>query len=293
MSVPERMTLASFLDTYAQEYLLHQAPSTQRRKRHELGIARRDLGHIPLVDLTPEHLRQWRDSLRPGHKQSTVTVYLKTLGAVLAVAVKDYRLLTDNPMTFVKKPPREDERVRFLDADEQAHLLCACQQSRCAFLYPLVLLGLTTGARKMEMLMLRWTDVVLPEGQAGVMRLHRTKTALRQGVPIPSMTVRILHAWRQRVQSPWVFPGERTQPPAIWKAWKKARERAGLEDFRFHDLRHTAASYLALAGVRIEVIADILGHRSLSTTRRYAHMTTAYAQGFVETMAQMFVRVPE
>jgi integrase len=288
---PEIVTLASLLDLYDQEYLPHQAWTTQRRKRHELGIARRDLGSLALADLSPDHLRQWRDSLRPGHKPSTVTVYLKTLSAVLTVAVKDYRLLPENPMTFVKKLPREDERVRFLDAEEQARLLWACQQSRCAYLYPLVLLGLTTGARKMEMLMLRWTDVVLPPGQAGLMRLVRTKTALRQGVPIPSMMVRVLQAWRQRVQSLWVFPGERTQPPAIWKSWALARKRAGLIDFRFHDLRHSAASYLAMSGVRIEDIAEILGHRSIQTTRRYRHLTPVYTAALVEKMSQEFIKI--
>jgi len=103
------------------------------------------------------------------------------------------------------------------------------------------------------------------------------------------MTVAVLRTWQQEVTGPYVFPGQKRQPPAIWRPWQRACTQAGLVNFKFHDLRHTAASYLAISGVRIEDIAEILGHRSLSTTKRYRHITPAYTAQLVERMAQQFV----
>lgn len=286
----QNVTLADFLDTYEREYLPHQARNTQRRKRQQFAVVRQALGDVPLTALTPEQLRQWRDTLAVGRKGSTVTIYLQALSSVLTVAAKHYRLLAENPMHLIQKLPEGEERVRFLDAEEQARLFRACQQSRSRYLYPLVLLAVTTGARKMELLMLRWADLQLQEG---LMRLARTKTRLRQGVPMPRMTVAVLLEWQREGQGAYVFPGERSTPPAIWRPWARARDQAGLVDFRFHDLRHTAASYLAQSGVRIEDIADLLGHKSLETTRRYRHLSPAYTAELVERMAQRFVVVPQ
>ncbi len=285
LTVPR--TLGTLLDLYAQEYLPHQAPNTQKRKRSQFRLFRRTLGDVPLEDLSPQRLRAWRDALPPHYKPGTVVQHMDALSSVLRVAVEDYEWLRTNPMHKVQAPRLPDERVRFLDAEEQGRLLGACRRSPCPFLYPLVVLAMTTGARKMECLMLRWADVDLDQR---VIRLERTKTRLRRGVPLPSMTRTILQTWRTQVSSPYVFPGTKAQPPDINRRWYWARDRAGLVDFRFHDLRHTAASYLAMSGVRIEVIADILGHRSIQTTRRYAHLSPAYTAELVEKMAQQFIR---
>lgn len=289
-------TLWELLDAYEREYLPHQAKNTQKRKRSQFRLFRATLGNPLLEDVTPALLRTWRDRLSTQASPGTVGAHLHALSGVLRVAIDDYEWLASNPLMKVKKPRLPEERVRFLDAPEQAHLLAACQRSPCQLLYPLVLLALTTGARKMECLMLRWSDVDL---ESGVMRLVRTKNRLRRGVPIPSVTCQVLQGWQEilagwgtQLPSLYVFPGIKAQPPDINRRWMAARDQAGLFGFRFHDLRHTAASYLAMSGVRIEVIAEILGHKSLATTRRYAHFTTGYTLAAVEHMAGQFITLP-
>src|SRR5262249_26552157 len=127
----------------------------------------------------------------------------------------------------------------------------------------------------------------------GLVRLRYTKNKRRHVVPMPQLTRMILAQWHsnQLPTSPLVFPSrDGLRPASIGRAWAVACARAQLEDFRFHDLRHTAASYLAMAGVRIEDIAAILGHRSIETTRRYRHLLPSYLGGLVEQMTQQFIK---
>lgn len=282
-------TVADLLDAYTSEYLPHQAAKTRYQKVCIFARLRQELGALPLPALTPAVLRRWRDQLSTHLAPGSVCRYLHVFSSALTVAVRDYEWLPSNPMHRVHKPALGPKRVRFLTLDEQARLLTESQRSRCAVLYPLVLLALTTGLRRNEALTLRWQEVDLEQG---LLRLVRTKTGVRRAVPMPQMTIAALRQWRDTQAPPrlLVFAGRTgTRPAEVSRAWYYAVARAGIEDFRFHDLRHTAASYLAMSGIRLEDIAEVLGHKSLQTSRRYRHLTTAYTAALVEKMAQEFV----
>jgi len=286
---PAVHTLPELLTVYEQEYLPRLAPNTQRQKRGLMPALRHEFGALPLDQLTPARIGHWRDALRQRLLPGSVHQYLHIFSSILTIAVVDLEWLPSNPMKRVRKPPLGPERVRFLDAEEQARLLAACSASPNPRLYPLVLLALTTGLRRNEAVTLQWTDVDFARGQV---RLMVTKTRLRRAVPMPQMTVCALERWLEAspLLSPFVFPSENgMKPAALMGAWYRARRTAQLEDFRFHDLRHTAASYLAMSGVRLEDIAEILGHKKLETTRRYRHLAPAYTAELVERMAQQFI----
>jgi integrase len=163
--------------------------------------------------------------------------------------------------------------VRFLNDEERARLFDACKASKYPRLYALALMAMLTGARKGELLGLRWRDVDL---EAGVAMLGKTKNGDRRTlVLLPQLvdTLRPFAGDRDR----YVFGSvaSRYQVPAsITSAWGDALARAKIRDFRFHDLRHCCASYLAQAGTPLNVIAEVLGHRKLDMSRRYAHLTT-------------------
>jgi integrase len=282
-------TVAGLIDLYCTEYLPHKAPSTQIQYRIVYRSVRADFGELPVPALTPERLRAWRTRLAQRLAPASVRRWMDTLSGVLTVAVRDYAWLESNPLRRVQKPPGPPGRVRFLSDSEQVRLLKACQQSRTPALYPVVLLALTTGARKTEISTLRWRAVDLDRG---MIRLEQTKNGERRGVPMPQMTREVLLAWRGETHedAAWVFPAPRGKGPANFtKAWYGARRRAGLEDFHFHDLRHTAASYLAMSGASLLEIAEILGHKNLQVTKRYSHLLAAHTAGVVERMAQKFV----
>ena len=177
--------------------------------------------------------------------------------------------------------------MRVLSADERTRLLTACAQSVNPSLYPLVLLALTTGARRGELLSLTWQDVDL---ERGYLRLAQTKNRERRAVPVPAVTLAQLRTWSTgHTPTTWVvprqsgrsvFPGEH--------AWKVALTHADVPDFRFHDLRHTFASYLAMSGATLAEIAEVLGHKTLTMVKRYVHFTQPHTRGLVERMAERF-----
>jgi integrase len=149
-----------------------------------------------------------------------------------------------------------------------------------------VVLALSTGARKMELLSLTWTDVEL---LCGAIYLKDTKNKERRSLPLVGYALELIqqHAETQCPKSKWVFPNRTgTRPYRIREVWKKAVKRAGIKNFRFHDLRHSAASYMLMNGATLGEIGEILGHRSFEMTKRYAHLSQEHTRGVVERMNQ-------
>src|SRR5262249_51780504 len=156
------------------------------------------------------------------------------------------------------------------------------RQSRNPLLYAVVVVALGTGGRKNEVRRLRWEQVDLPGEQV---RFIKTKTHRARAVPVVGEPLTILHqlAQQRRTDVPWVFPSWRgKEPVAIDSAWETARNHAQLEDFHFHDLRHTFASYLAMSGASLRDIAEVLGHVNLQMTLRYTHLMPSHTRGVVE-----------
>src|SRR5438105_6937730 len=278
-------TVADLLQTYERTYLPQLAPTTQIHHRVVFRSLCRQYGGLPLTAITPAWLRQWREEISPGHTLGTVRQYLATLSGALSWAVED-GWLCENPMRKVRRPAGPLWRVRFLSADERQRLLCACQQSANAYLYVIVVIALSTGCRRNELCRLRWQDVDL---ERGLLRLVKTKNRQPRSVPLVGLALELLraHAVTQRAGVDWLFPrADGQRPVLIEQAWRTARTRAGLVDFRFHDLRHTCASYLALNGATLLEIAEVLGHKKMDMTRRYAHLTDTHLRGVVDRMTR-------
>src|ERR1051326_5963047 len=157
-------TVSDLLHAYERDYLPTKAPSTAKQQRLLFRTFHAELGQILLTDLTPARLRDWARHLSETYAPGTVNRYLNMLSGPLRVAVMDYEWLKENPMDKVKKPTQAPGRTRFLSEDEQVRLLFYCNHSRNLFLYEIVLLALTTGARKREILSLRWQDVDTARG---------------------------------------------------------------------------------------------------------------------------------
>jgi integrase len=119
--------------------------------------------------------------------------------------------------------------------------------------------------------------------------LLETKNNERRAVPIVGLAHKVLSDLREvrQIDIPLVFPGNKNpqKPIDIRNIWDDAVAKAKLQDFRFHDLRHTAASYLAMNGATLAEIAEILGHKTLQMVKRYAHLSDAHTAGVVERMS--------
>ena len=140
---------------------------------------------------------------------------------------------------------------------------------------------------------LRWRDLDLPEAK---LVLHDTKNGETRVVPLARSAREALrkHGALRRLDTDLVFPGRRQpdgtyRPANITGAWKRALQVAEIEDFRFHDLRHTTASYLAMNKATMREIADVLGHKTMAMAQRYSHLSEAHNKAVVESMADRFL----
>ena len=168
---------------------------------------------------------------------------------------------------------REPEgRLRFLTVEEIARLLAACRASAHPDLAAVVIVALNTGMRKGEILGLEWDRV---DFSRGVLLLERTKSGRRREVPMNDAVDAVLSG-RPGPREGRVFSGR-----SVRKAFERAVREAKLEDFRFHDLRHTAASYLVMRGGSLADVKAVLGHSDVKMTMRYAHLSPEHLRGAV------------
>ena len=275
-------------------YLEHQENRNQKRVldvRYYLKWWDQEIGMYLLSDLTKNLILTKREQLIQSgiyvkkRAPATVNRYMGVLSHALSVAVNEWEWLPEHPMKNIAKLPEPRGRVRFLDEDERTRLLDACRESSSAFLYPLVVLALSTGARHGELISLRWDQV---DFERKAIVLHNTKNGERRVLALAHHALEVMEGWyRARdPKNPLVFPSERypAQPVQSRPAWLEAIKQAGIQDFRFHDLRHSAASYLAMNGASTNEIAEVLGHKTLAMVKRYAHLSDVHTAGVVEKM---------
>lgn len=223
-----------------------------------------------LKDISVRSIEAFRAKrLADGIKTTTVNRNLAVLKRLLNVAI-DWDLLQENPVRRVKMAREDNARMRFLTREEAGKLLDACRRSRNKTLAPLVLVALNTGARRGELLGLRWADVSL---EARTISFPRTKNGDRRDVPVNGVTMQALRERRlAKGRTEHVFADDGRVPWDFRGAWEAAVKLAGIEDFRFHDLRHTYASWGAQAGMDVRRLQRLLGHKTLAMTMRYSHL---------------------
>jgi len=294
-------TLAELVDRYIQD-VIPTKPDWAKAQGSQLIWWKELLGDYVLGDITPARIIECRDVLLNGktkrgrqREPATVVRYMSALSHAFTVAVNEWGWLEDNPMRKVKKPTESRGRVRFLSDDEQdkdvllegerTRLLTACEGSSNKYLYPVVVLAISTGMRQGEIMSLQWSDVDL---KAGAIVLHETKNGERRRVPLAGKALQLLIGLSKvrDIKSKLLFPSNtnKEKPIDLRKPWLKAMEQAEIENFKFHDLRHSAASYLAMNGASLAEIADVLGHKTLQMVKRYAHLSDAHTASIVASM---------
>lgn len=272
-------------------------------------------GHLRLKKITAEEIEEATDLLRQRRKvtkagndlgpiaTSTVRKYLSILGSVFKYAVKK-RLVRSSPLREVHKPSADDERSRYLSQEEVSALLDAVDKSDTKELPVAVRLAMFTGLRKSELFGLTWERVNLKEiptlyQGAGKpfaipprhMLIEITKNKYPRLVPIAGPALEALHSWgkvRPLDSTALLFPSRETptKPLDIRTPWSTALRRARIQNFRWHDLRHTFASWLMMTGASHIEIAKLTGHRDLKSLMRYSHLAPEHAAGIVDGMAE-------
>ncbi|HSH28358.1 MAG TPA: tyrosine-type recombinase/integrase [Thiohalobacter sp.] len=276
------------------------------------------IGSKRLPEITPWLIEKWRSRrTKAGKAASTINRDLVALKSALNRAV-EWGLIDSNPIAKVK-PAKVDQKgvIRYLSTDEESRLREALAkregQARIDrdsgnawrkargyalmpdlrevaytdHLRPLILLALNTGLRRGELFNLRWHDVDLDRASL-LVRGTGSKSAQSRHVPLNSEAVAVLRAWQETTQQAGrqlVFPGkDGKRLDNITTAWARITRQAKLADFRFHDLRHSFASRLVMAGVDLNVVRELLGHADIKMTLRYAHLAPEHKAQAVERL---------
>lgn len=205
-----------------------------------------------------------------GFAPATLNRYKAALSALFTYLCDAYDL-KHNPAREVRQQKENNARVRFLSNAEITRLLSAAKESSWERLYLLILMAITTGVRRSNLIEMRWSDINL---QTRTAYIERTKNGEAKTISLTKEVIEELMKFRQ-VGKACLFPhpSDPATPLIHFDShWQKARKVAGIVDFRFHDLRHSCASLLAMNGASLLEIADILGHKTISMTQRYSHL---------------------
>lgn len=255
----------------ADRFLKHQKPRLSKRayEREEL-IVNRHLkpffsGRIAAIRQSDvEQYVTERSSKVSAH---TIHKELQAIKHLLRMAVS-WQIIPVNPAHSVKSPKVPPGRIRYLQAAEFRLLLVNCPN----WLRPIAALAVSTGMRLSEILNLRWIDIdlnhqsiLLPQtknGESRIVYLNQMATSVLTSLDSPQKsTDRLFHVG---------------SPNRVSVAFSRACRKVGIENFRFHDLRHTAASWLRMKGADIHTVAQLLGHKDLRMAARYQHLSPAY-----------------
>jgi len=283
VSEAKKHTFNELVSRYTAEILPSYNLKEQQNRSHKLDWWAHVMGDCLLADITPALLTEHKAKLTQS--PATVDKYLKNLSHAFSVAVNYWAWLDNNPVKKVKSPKLPRGRVRFLDDNERGKLLTACRESSNAWLYPCVVLALSTGMRQGELMGLKWPDVNLKDGY---LILHQTKNGERRRIPLAGLGLELLqdHGRVRQLHTDLLFPGtiHKDQPIDLRTPFEKALKAANINDFHWHDLRHCCASYLAMNGASLGEIAEVLGHKTLSMVKRYSHLSDSHVSGVVSRM---------
>lgn len=296
-------TLGDLIRVYMKDVTDHR-PSAESRTAERARLERflrdeKDLCAYAVANLTPEHFEAYRDRRlrQPVSRGKTPPKNPKTISPstvrrelTLLKRVIDYRKrrlgLLINPVNTedVKRPAVNDERDVRLSPDQITRLLEVCEQMRSEWLRPLVELGFETGARRGSLLRLDWKDVDFENRTAilrGVKNSRNPEKVTDHAIGLTPCAVELLKAWQAAnmqkggddTENDRVFP---ITPNALRLAFNRARDKAGMPHFRFHDTRHERTSSLFEAGWSMVQVMAQTGHKDPKSVKRYANLTPTY-----------------
>ncbi|TDR23148.1 tyrosine-type recombinase/integrase [Marinicella litoralis] len=289
-AVSKRYTFAQMIDRYLKVGFTDK-PKSFNKQRNQLERWKAELGQYSLFDVTATRItevkeRLLNEPLKNGKKRAPATVvrYMAALSPVYRMAVNEWEWLEKSPLDKVKRPKESNGVVRFLSTDERHRLLDKAKSHPHPNMYVLIVLAISTGMRQGEILGLKREDLFLSDGYA---LLHETKNNESRRVPITGFALDVLKNFCKvvRMDTPYIFADKTTSKPVFnYRAWEDVLKLAEVENFRFHDLRHTCASYLAMNGASLAEIAEVLGHKTLNMVKRYAHLSDSHTSSVVASM---------
>ena len=258
----EQTSLGDLLKRYAEEVSITKRGAEVEGIRIS-ALIRTSLARYAVAAITGKILASWRDQRLAVVTGSTVTRELQLLGHVFTVAIREWGFaLHNNPVSLIRKPATNIPRDRVLNNDQRQALIEACGQCRNHWIKPMTVFALETGARRGEILSLRWGDMDLTRRIAKVCGKAGSRT-----IPLSPDCITMLQTLPRNIDGV-VFP---VTIQTLKQAYERAVSRAGINNFTFHDLRHDALTRLAKLGLSVLELRAISGHATATMLQRYVY----------------------
>jgi integrase len=248
-------------------YLIEVTPLKKSKdiENRRLKALRQQMGCMKLSAIQNKDIAAYRDRRLnvDGCSGSTVIKDINSISHIFNVAIKDWGYpLAINPAQMIRKPKANKGRDRRLEAGELELLIDALELTWG--IQSIVLLALETGMRRSEILSLRWKNIYIEERY---LMLPDTKNGDSRAVPLSLKAINILSSLEKSYENLFFI-----KPDAVTRAFKRACIRVGLENLRFHDLRHEATSRFFELGLNTMEVSAITGHKTLAMLKRYTHL---------------------
>jgi len=274
----KRKTLKEMIDRYEKEYTDSKTYYQKKRDKSVFKHLFSFLGENCTLEDVENKIGGYEMFRKSKVRPSTILKELALLRRIFNVARKQWKWKIPNPISDIELPKVNNSRVRYLTDAEHVRLMTTLDQVEERWLRPYVVIALETGLRLSNICDLTWDEVNMSNRMI-VISAEKMKNRDYIGIPISEdayNTFRELQ--RVRSISSFVFHdnGEKLYSVKVQRAFRKALKKAGIDDFRFHDLRHSFASSLVQSGVDIYAVQKLLGHKDSRMTQRYSHLSVEY-----------------
>jgi len=269
----EKITFFQLIEKY-EEYSKNNKISYSTEK-FRFKLLKEFFGNIPIIFIKTENIEKLKEHLlNSGREKATVNRYLALLKNMFNKSYEWYGIPVENPVKKVKLF-KEEPRLRYLKQEELEKLLFYAENH----LKDLIILALYTGARLSELLSLKWDDI---DFKNKLIKIKQKKTAQEIYIPLSEKLEEYLKT--KKLESEFIIHYRGKKIKSVKRAFLNLVKKSGIKDFKFHDLRHTAATYLYLNGVSIYTIQRILGHRDIETTLKYTHIPSEHLKEEIEKL---------
>ncbi len=263
-------TFKDMMEKFMQEHAPKVSSSMQRSYKTSSKHLISFFGDSNLLSISPKMISRYKVLRRDeGIKPATINRELAMISKAFNLAFKEWEWIRENPVARVPKEKENNEIDRWLTVDEERRLL----ENSPGWLREIIIFDLNSGLRQHELSDLEWSRVNLFRK---TVLIQNTKNGKPRTIPLNKNSLDVL-VHRSKVKSfknDYVFlnrNGKKIDPNNLRTSFYIALKKSGIENFRFHDLRHTFATRLAMAGIDLYKISKLLGHKDISTTQRYAH----------------------
>lgn len=273
-SLAEKTTFADVVSRFKKEFAPFHYRIREDKKeawRFQCKHLEDALGQYSVAALTPQVIANYRDNRLELVSGTTVQKEINMLSKILTVSSQEFGITMPmgNPVKNIRKPKENKSRDRRLSELEFSKLVAQCKASRNRWLLPALTLSVETAMRQGELLQLTWSMIDKKRRLALLLDPSKIKTEEPRAVPLSSAALAVIESLPRSLDG-LLIPVERM---TLYHAFRAACQRAGIEDYTWHDLRHEALSRLAERGDMSTIeLASVSGHKTLQMLKRYAHL---------------------